>query len=71
MNVVTKAIDEHGLKPLAVLMGVSYQAIRKWESANNGAGKVPAERVPSFSEKTGIERHQVRPDLYEAPVEAA
>jgi DNA-binding transcriptional regulator YdaS (Cro superfamily) len=45
-------------RALAALMGVSPQAITKWRK------KIPAERVLQIEKKTGVSRHDLRPDLY-------
>ena len=61
MKGITKAISIFGLMQLAKRLGVTYQAVRKWE--RNG---VPAERVMAIEEATDYEvsRHELRPDLY-------
>jgi len=61
-NSVTQAIALVGLAPLARELGVSYQAIRKWERS----GSVPAARVKQIVAATGgrISAHDLRPDLY-------
>lgn len=43
-------------------LGVGDAAITKWEK-----GRVPAERVLSVAEETGIPPHMLRPDLYPVP----
>jgi DNA-binding transcriptional regulator YdaS (Cro superfamily) len=61
MNAITKAISLRGLLPLANELGVTYQAVRKWERSG-----VPAERVLPIEVATDhlISRHELRPDLY-------
>ena len=50
---------------LARLLGdITSQAISQWR-------RVPAERVLDVERVTGVPRHELRPDLYPAPVEAA
>lgn len=45
------------LRPLAAALGVSYQAVHKWQ-------RVPAERVLEIERLRGIPRSRLRPDLY-------
>lgn len=61
MNAMTCAIEHLGLGLLARLLGISHQAVRKFEK--NG---VPAERVLSIAEATGwkVTPHQLREDIY-------
>lgn len=59
MNAVSKAIESVGLADLAKACGVSYQAVRKWES-----GRIPAERAVQVSKVTGIPLNELRPDLW-------
>ena len=61
MNGVSTAIRICGLLPLAKKIGVTYQAVRKWERYG-----VPAERVLAIEAATGhrVSRHDLRPDLY-------
>ena len=65
INPITKIIENHGLKPAAVLLGVSYQFVRKMEKNWEKQG-VPAERVLDIAEKTDymVSCHELRPDLY-------
>ena len=64
MNVVTRALSVFGERGkyarMANVLGISPQAIRKWERA----GRVPAERVLQVEASTGIPRHELRPDIY-------
>jgi DNA-binding transcriptional regulator YdaS (Cro superfamily) len=46
---------------LGALLGVSRQTVLTWRDT-----RVPADRVASIEEKTGISRHVIRPDLYPA-----
>lgn len=48
-------------------VGVTPAMWSRWE---NERRRIPAERVAELASKTGIERHNLRPDLYE-PAEAA
>lgn len=61
MTAITVAIKKMGkLANLAEAIGVTPQAVRKWEKEN----KLPAERVLSVEKITGVPRHELRPDLY-------
>lgn len=55
-----------GIQQLADLIGISYQAVYKWQAPG---GTVPAERVLEIERLTGVSRHDLRPDIY--PREAA
>lgn len=44
---------------LAKLLGLERSTVSLWRK-----GRVPAERVPEIEAKTGIPRHQLRPDLW-------
>ena len=57
-----KAID------VAALTGRSSAAVSDWV---NGIRPVPAELAGAVADLTGIPRHVLRPDLWEAPQEAA
>lgn len=64
MNIITLIIEKRGLLKLATEMGVSYQAVRKWESLG-----VPPDRVIKLCELMSWEflPHQLRPDIYPHP----
>lgn len=49
-----------GVVIMSELIGTSHANISQW-------GRCPAERVPQVSKVSGIPRHVLRPDLYEAP----
>jgi DNA-binding transcriptional regulator YdaS (Cro superfamily) len=55
-----------GAPALAKLLGLERSTVYLWRK-----GRVPAERVPEIEAKVGIARHQLRPDLWPAPVVAA
>jgi DNA-binding transcriptional regulator YdaS (Cro superfamily) len=56
------AIDELGSQlALAELVGVKQPAVSKWLA--KGA-PLPAEYVLKVESRTGISRHDIRPDLY-------
>lgn len=58
---IAEAIKRAGsVKALAETAGVKPQAISQWKH-------VPVDRVVRLSEALGMTRHQLRPDLYEAP----
>ena len=67
MNAMKEAISLVGLSNLARGLGVSHQAVRKFE-----ASRVPAERVIEVAMLTGwqVTPHQLRPDLYPLPGDA-
>ena len=64
VNAVTRAIRQLGLTRLAGTLGVSYQAVRKWER-----GAVPADRVLALVRATAgaVRPFDLRPDLYPDP----
>lgn len=45
-------------------LGIERGAVAMWK-------KIPPERVPEVERITGIPRHQLRPDLWEAPGQVA
>lgn len=53
-------------KDLAEVLGIRTPALCKWER-----GRVPAARVLDVERATGISRHQLRPDVFGPPAEAA
>ena len=63
MNELQNHIKKTSIRKLADELGVRYQSIQDWLSAN----RVPAERVLAVERVTGISRHALRPDIY--PVE--
>ena len=57
-----RAIDSIGSQAaLAEAIGTKQQNISYW--LTKGEGKIPPEYVPVASDKTGIPRHELRPDL--------
>jgi len=63
-NPVSEAIALVGLMPLAAEVGVSYQAIQKYERTQTAG-----ERVIAVAMATGwrVTPHRLRPDLYPHP----
>ena len=58
---IVEAIKRAGsVKALADAAGVRPQAISQWQ-------KIPVDRVVRISDTLGIPRHELRPDLFEAP----
>ena len=53
---------------VAVRLGLSDEAVRLWRV---GKRAVTAERALEIEAKLGIPRHEVRPDLWDAPGDAA
>lgn len=51
-----------GVVRLARGVGVSHSAVIDWRRA----GRIPANRVPAVSRITGVPRHVLRPDLWDA-----
>jgi DNA-binding transcriptional regulator YdaS (Cro superfamily) len=66
MNTLSEALDRIGMKQatLATAVGVHRSQVTRWVKWNM---PVPAERVPDVERVTGIPRHELRPDIYEAP----
>lgn len=63
-----RAIEKAGSQALlAQKIGTSQQLISYWSKKQR---RVPAEFVGKIADVTGIPRHELRPDLYEAPDEA-
>jgi len=59
--VIDRAIKAAGgPTKLATALGISVQAIWLWD-------KVPLERVPAVSAASGIPKHELRPDVFDAP----
>lgn len=54
------------LEAVGRLLGVNRSTVLRWER-----GRIPAERVLDVERVTGIPRHELRPDLYPTPAEAA
>lgn len=53
-------------KFLAMTIGVSVAAVSYWA---NGIARVPPGRCKSIERVTGIPRHVLRPDIFDAPIE--
>lgn len=66
-DVLRRAIElAGGVTALSQVLRISSQAISQWK-------RVPAERVIQVEQATAgrVKRHELRPDLYPAPEEAA
>jgi DNA-binding transcriptional regulator YdaS (Cro superfamily) len=64
------ALDKAGTQAkLAEVCGVSQPTVWGW--INKGNGRIPAEYVLAVEEKLGLARHDLRPDIYPAPDQAA
>lgn len=62
---LVKAIERAGsAAALARQLNISRQAVGDWHS-------VPAERVRDVESITGVPRHELRPDLFDPPGNAA
>ena len=69
MDALQTAIDTFGSRAaLARSLGVTAEAVRKWE-----LGRIPAERCLDIERATNgrVSRSELRPDLWPAPREAA
>lgn len=54
-----------GQKPLAELIGTTQSQVWYWlERSKKG---VPAEYALKIEEKTGVQRHELRPDIFSLP----
>lgn len=49
-----------GASALARALGLHHTTVLGWK-------RIPAERVPAVSRLIGISRHELRPDLWDAP----
>jgi len=67
-NAITRYREKHKLTlaQLAERFGVQAPALYKWETK-----RVPAERVLDVVRLTGIQAHELRPDIYLPTTEAA
>jgi DNA-binding transcriptional regulator YdaS (Cro superfamily) len=62
---IAQAIKRAGsVKALAKVAGVRPQAVSQWRD-------IPPGRVARISDALGMPRHELRPDLYEAPASEA
>jgi DNA-binding transcriptional regulator YdaS (Cro superfamily) len=63
-NSLSKAIELVGLRQLAARVGVTYQAIQKFQKT-----EISSERVLAISAATDyqVTPHQLRPDIYPHP----
>lgn len=63
-NPLQKAVSIVGLKPLAIAIDVSYQAVQNYLKT-----RTPSEKVIGVSKATHwkITPHELRPDLYPHP----
>lgn len=59
-EVITKA---GGVKALASSLGLHHTSVIGWRKA----GRIPAERVAAVAQVTALPKHEIRPDLFEAP----
>lgn len=54
-----------GVSALAAMLGLDHSSVSKWKKRD----RLPVDRIPDISRITGIPRHELRPDLWEAPVQ--
>lgn len=52
-----------GVKPLARLLNVRYQAVQQWVKRE----RPPAERCLAIERVSGVSRYELRPDIYGPP----
>lgn len=57
---VRAAVAAGGQSALARALGCTPQNVQRWCAT----GRVPAERVLTVEQATGVSRHELRPDLY-------
>lgn len=61
MTSIERAVEAAGgSQALAEKLGIKRQAVEKWVKQD----RVPAERVLAVETATGVERFDLRPDLY-------
>lgn len=66
---LTAAVKKAGGQAgLARLIGVSQPSVWHWVHKSR---RVPAEYVLTVEEKTGVSRHELRPDLYPTDAQVA
>lgn len=69
-SALDRAIEKAGnQQALAELIGVKQQHVSYWKQ--KGRKRVPAEYCAAIEAATGVGKHELRPDLYDAPSEAA
>jgi DNA-binding transcriptional regulator YdaS (Cro superfamily) len=66
MSVETVIERSGGVAALARKLGVSHVSVIRWRRAK----RIPAERVRAVSEAAGVPKHEIRPDLFDAPAPA-
>lgn len=57
-----RAAKRLSLEQLGAVFGVNKTTIMRWEE-----GQIPPLRVFEVERRTGIQRHELRPDLWPAP----
>jgi DNA-binding transcriptional regulator YdaS (Cro superfamily) len=69
-NALKRAIQAAGGQAaLAAALGLRQSHVWYW--LHKSGGGVPAEHVPAVADATGVARHELRPDLFSAPVAAS
>jgi DNA-binding transcriptional regulator YdaS (Cro superfamily) len=63
-EIITKA---GGVTELARLTGASHSSVCYWRRVN----QIPVPRAQAISEQLSIPLHEIRPDVWAAPCEAA
>lgn len=59
-EVISKA---GGVAAIAARLGLHHTSVIGWRKA----GRIPAERVAAVAQIAGLGKHEVRPDLFDAP----
>ena len=62
-DAIRKACEAAGGQvALATKLGISQSAVAQWI----GSGNIPPARVPKVEKITGVSRHELRPDIFDA-----
>jgi post-segregation antitoxin (ccd killing protein) len=56
-----------GVSRLAERLGLAHPSVARWQRT----GRVPADRVAAVEAATGVPRHRLRPDLFQAEARPA
>lgn len=67
-SILERVIEKAGGQTaLATKLGIRKQSITKWKHR----GLVPLHRVPDVARLTGFSPHDIRPDFFDSPTNAA
>lgn len=69
MDALQRLVDQMGQRELAQALGCSASLVSHWCT---GRKRITAERALQIEQATlgGVKRHQLRPDLFDAPAAA-